>query len=1725
MKKNIVIICLLLWGIFTHNLKAQEGCNAAITPGTMPLCIMSDYMEDGSGRVLPVETGLLPNCLRACKGSSVNYSAAVQAGDSCTWAVSGAVSFTVTNGGRTLRVQWGSGNDAMIWLTVLTASGHVCTAEQCVELIESPVAQSVSFPPYMPEGDMKVITVCRGQEVRLEDRSEAGSSAITGSMWVGEFGHAEGKVFTFIADHEGEIVHIVMNDCGCESKEAYRVVMREGRLPEITCYGTACEGSTAGYKLADPPSCHEYNWIVEGGDIVSGQGTQGIEVQWGSPADGYGTLTISGVGCEDMCGVVVTHRIPVITGGIPITGETSVCMGDQELYEVPLWGSTKYSWSVSPPNGFIVHNTGMNNQYWLEFTQPRTYTIRVNYSCDFLDCNDKVAEPLIVNVIPRLIITGDKENICEGDTASFWPVDAASGVINWKIYRQNQLIASQTGATLTYVFNSEGTYRIVASGDAYCGGASSGYYVNVRATPAPVASVAGPEIACANNGIMLRAFCPPGYLLEWESPYMVDSNFITRGEASIHFGDAVGDVSVYKIDALTGCRSSGYTHHVTQFVLAEADLPDTISVCEGEIYYFSVPNQSERVRYEWTLSNYNLATIAGSNRDSRIGLLIGSLEVPQGITIQQFKVGLTRKYCGLTDEHTVIIIDTAISKPAFGISRTSACPGDVITAHIVNPMPNVSYRWSVNGTPYTGNPITFTVNSPGNVQVSLSYRPLPACASRTRDTVVKVHPLPDLFITCNDDINPFHITADATQNLTFLWRRNGTLIPAAAGSGLWDSIPGNYCCTATTQYGCRNTFCKEIYPPSTPVAPLRSLNASAHNNAVTLDLSADISCATVTISNALHIPADSLNWSLDCPPNMVTSATNAGTERILEFAHTGYCKVLVSGSYNGIDYSGKLVVAVPVIAHADFWETCIVVVIEDNSTYMHEHIPQARLFKITGENGAVYQTSLTGTNTSDTLFVNFPQSSASVLYNYFFINEACTLQHAHTFYKSPVVELSHSRGSCMESEILLSSNVLSGAIREPVWRINSVYYGGNSIIMYSDVVYPNIVFTYKDNNGCYYKQSYSMELYPNRTKGEITGQDYAPCIGDMYEISYQFNEPYSEQVSYKWTPDTTITGNTYPTYETGDYSVKVSDIYNCSAIADANIIFKNKPVALITGKTNYCKYDTVTLEGFSGDLNEYTWRVFEPQDPYPVIYEGNSTLKFVAGQTGNYVVLLEVYRDGCFSSDIIQLTVRGAFAPNIGFGNNSCIHEPPVQIVSVSQLPLYWSNGAYGTSADFYSPGIVSAYYYDSETGCKSDNAYITVWPQPNYEALLTGCYTKCFEFFEYPLGIYALAPYSLNYWGWVYQDQQIANGSYSTPAELPLIGPGDYMFGTQYVSGCVTESPHLIIKEAYYCSCTDRMDLSYNIKNLTCRIKNCRFEYTVDMILYNSSDMPLYLQSLSLQYAQLISCNGSSSFIPSVVPAHGYATYTIVFTADNPDSENFVFRFFSSDMHCYYDVPVSLNAEYYSSPCKIETCKGYLKDYKYLDEFERELPFTYHRIILATEPGMQIAAIRSEQGEILDYSYNSYNGIIDLLYLYDYNHLLQMANNKEEICFYVLLCKSESMCEVKICIPAKYLLENIPYRPKSALMEQPVQEELPSDSQSALTLHIVPNPAETEFFVTGINPKNISELKLLSLTGSEIKTVKGSAGMNISDIAPAIYIVRVMDVSGKAYYLKLVKQ
>ena len=453
MKKSIftalvaVLSCLVAWAQAPPN-------NIMITGNFEPECLYEIKLDAGNE---------YPDELVACKNSTVTYTA--RSGISAPgwqWSVLGAVSHTAT--GNRVTVRWGGDDWGNLTVVQTDAVGNTHTATRRVRLVDVPVVGAATVPAYTVNAyGEKVIRVCRGDDIQFIDRSIGGDSDIAGWLWTTSVGDQYTSAsFTLEQVQEGmEVRHRVFNNCGCQSEETYLIEVEEGIRLELDCYGTVCEDSRVTYRTLEP-ECHDYMWYVEGGTLVSGQGTPTPTVVWDRPTDGYGVLGLDGALCGDMaCPMLLSRKVPIVHGGLAIAGPAELCTGESAEYSLPLLGSTRYEWSVSPSAGVDVSLVNQSHQVRLMFNAPGTYTLEVAYRCDFLDCGYYQSQPLTVRVKPALEIEGESE-VCETNacTLSVSPAVAAT----WRVYDDAgvQVGPAATGSTFVRTFPGAGRYVVEA---------------------------------------------------------------------------------------------------------------------------------------------------------------------------------------------------------------------------------------------------------------------------------------------------------------------------------------------------------------------------------------------------------------------------------------------------------------------------------------------------------------------------------------------------------------------------------------------------------------------------------------------------------------------------------------------------------------------------------------------------------------------------------------------------------------------------------------------------------------------------------------------------------------------------------------------------------------------------------------------------------------------------------------------------------------------------------------------------------------------------------------------------------------------------------------------------------------------------------------------------------------------------------------------------------------
>ena len=121
-----------------------------------------------------------------------------------------------------------------------------------------------------------------------------------------------------------------------------------------------CMNSTVSYSIAPVTGANSYNWTVpSGANILSGQTTTSISVQWGMTSGNVTVAAVNNCGNSTNSQLAVTlATAPAVPG--PITGPMTVCAGSNIIFTVPAVAGETYTWTV-PPDATITAGQGTNS--------------------------------------------------------------------------------------------------------------------------------------------------------------------------------------------------------------------------------------------------------------------------------------------------------------------------------------------------------------------------------------------------------------------------------------------------------------------------------------------------------------------------------------------------------------------------------------------------------------------------------------------------------------------------------------------------------------------------------------------------------------------------------------------------------------------------------------------------------------------------------------------------------------------------------------------------------------------------------------------------------------------------------------------------------------------------------------------------------------------------------------------------------------------------------------------------------------------------------------------------------------------------------------------------------------------------------------------------------------------------------------------------------------------
>ncbi len=1686
MNKKLIFLFVALLGCASPGF-AQHACDLILMPEGDNLCIMESNDYDFS-------------IVRACRNNTVTYRAYAPSAVSYNWIVAGG-SFQPSENASSCYVTWGDGDIGMVSVEVLLPDSSICTKQIQVVLEDKPIAGIITIPNYVVDvnnPEYKWIEVCAGDTLSFVDNSTSSDRPIVDYFWDTPYGTYNSQSVSFVARDPGSysITHRVYNECGCYDEAVIRLIVNNNCPLELSCFGTACAYSQHNYSIFDP-ECSDYLWSVQGGTIVSPQHSPDITVQWDAPESGFGTLYLDGTSCKCECKSRKSIKIPVISDNVSINGPDTLCLNNEYTFSLPLWGATQYSWSVTPSTGINVYTD--NNNLTIIPQQRRVYTITATYSCSFLGCGPYTVTKEIVVKDP-LSITPSTEDICVGSNLSFSTNTSSPSL--WSIQLNDSTIHTVTASSLSYTFDTVGLFVIRASNHNYCSETMT--TVNVKGNPPAPTAISGPDTICPGFTAEYSATpSSPDYHILWE--WTIDGATHTHvgNKANITFGQIVDDIKVYQVNRRTGCRSQAAVHHVAPFRIADWPYDSLIRVCPGQtITLDKLRDQSDYdVLYEWKAYPAGALSVQGSHLNATVTLMANYSNNPPFTVMLVLK----RVYCHTERYDTAYVRIGEIDPPV--ITHYSICAGNSATFSVSNPDdgdPELTYWWTDNNTSNLayGLAANFVFYNTDQHTVHLHYVSKYGCDTTTSISVTPCSPLPNMYFNINSSNDTLSVVLpNGAGNCTFLWM-TGDTTPSIAAS------PDDYWCIVTdTTCGCTRRF---------------SHTASSSGGCTNKNFAFGIDSMCYNI-----VRINNLRYGLAYPFDIT-----------LRQGDSNY-------HYKIVNASQRLMIpdtgAFSITARWSVGDSCFYYTIYDtiyqaiyvrlrNDCHNHLVVSGQRddaspldIYAIATERTTGFTPApQTGT---DSVSIHIADTGWHMVHIIFDNNPECFIDTLYHFDAPPAIQNLYIRDRMCQHTAFTFLADATGEGLTYRWDFGDDYWNfGNGI----DHVYGiarqfTVTLSVTDRNGCSVTDSSLTFVEDNHLGNYQLRSFFNPiCPGDSAVIATT-----NDNNNYIWHPCSRFDGHYLANvYEAGTYIVDITSIdEQCRKQVELNIAYPNRLFVDILCDSAYCQNEVAEFVGDIGSGYTYLWHITNSNGINGTATTPNFRYQLV--DPGTYQLVLQVTdSNGCTATDTAHFIVHPTPpAPSLEFCGNRCITAGPVDLCSTSGQNLLWSNGTMGTSSLYFTDGPAGAYYIDTATGCKSQGATILIPIAPDFGGLLTGCYCINQKALPTDLALYTLGNRIPLPWDWFYDNNPISSGMLPPgPNQLNIPSVGNYhLFIPDYGLGCVAVSPKLTIESD---GCTPLTDPDYTpsvwgiVSKKECVQEGCDLIYRITVTICNSTTGPVCIDNI----APVLPISASvSSGIPLLLNPGECRDVTLDMQYDFSAPSSFVFA-----MTCggEYVGAFVVNLSDWMECVRPDTCEISIIPSFILDlalSYPGQSSFFNFELLFPTLSG-NVIAVWCDQGQIIDggFAGSKYTGLL----MMDYGLMTQLVVDNADFCFHILCCDGGKICTATVCVPYRDLWQMCLSLNEGHKAPADIERTTAKERENAFRLE--PNPATGAVRVVGRTnlPKDdISLIEVFTMHGQKVLSAESSDRFDISLLPQGSYIVKVVSVSDRQEYLKLIKK
>lgn len=484
---------------------------------------------------VPVTSAITGSTTVCANTSNVNYTVTNVPGNVYNWTVTGGGSIVLGQGSNSIFVNWGSTGG-----TVSVTQSNACgtgTAVTTTVVVVNPVATGTitGTTPVCPNTTNTSYSVSN-----TVGSTYSWTVPATATITAGQ---NTNSINVNWGSSGGVVTVTESNTCGNGTPVTFTVVMNAAPNTGVIVGTTpVCPNATNLLYAVNNTPGSTYSWTVpSGASINSGQGSNSINVNWGTVAGNVSVVETNACGT----GTVVIYPVAVTSLAVtsPISGGNPSCANTNGITYSVTPGGTSYSWTVNG-GGTIASGQGTNS---ININWGATGGIITCTEYNICGAGSTVTDTVTFLNIPVSTSIGGVSVVCPNQVGATYSVTSNStSTYSWSVTGGGTIVAGQTTNVIAIDWGASGGVVTCIESNMCGSGAPVSYTVVMNSLPS-TGAISGPSPVCANaTNTTYSVVSTPGSTYVWTAPI---GAIITSGQGSNSItinwnGSAGGNVSV-----------------------------------------------------------------------------------------------------------------------------------------------------------------------------------------------------------------------------------------------------------------------------------------------------------------------------------------------------------------------------------------------------------------------------------------------------------------------------------------------------------------------------------------------------------------------------------------------------------------------------------------------------------------------------------------------------------------------------------------------------------------------------------------------------------------------------------------------------------------------------------------------------------------------------------------------------------------------------------------------------------------------------------------------------------------------------------------------------------------------------------------------------------------------------------------------------------------------------